>query len=139
MAKRRKRKSYAGRIILLLMLLVIALCVLGFTLYKDKIAKTVGKKVATTAIEQMIKAETGKSVDINEIKSQMDEEDVEKLDSIVDKYADTDKMKECVDLYKNKGTQAVKDYLKDEVNQEDIDKLKDLYQKYGDTISVSNE
>lgn len=125
-----------GRITLLIVLLVAALSVLGITIYKDRIVKTVGTKVTTTAIEQIIKAETGTSVDIDKVKSHMDEQDVKELDQIVDKYTDTEKLKECVDLYKDEGTQAVKDYVKEQVNQEDIDSLKELYNKYKDTVSV---
>lgn len=134
--RRRKRKSYAGRIILLILLLLIALLILGITIYKDRIVKTVSTKVAVTAIEQMIKSQTGSTVDIEEIKSQMDKEDVEEFDGIVEKYADTEKLEKCIDLYKNQGSQAVKEYLKEEVKEEDIDKLKELYKKYSNTITI---
>lgn len=133
---RRKRRSYAGRIILLIILLIAALLILGITIYKDRIVKTVGTKVATTAIEQIIKSETGSSINIDEIKSHMDEEDVEEFDGIVDKYTDADKLEECIELYRNQGTQAVKEYVKEEVEGEDIDKLKELYEKYKNKIDI---
>ncbi len=135
MAKRR-RKNYIGKIIGLLFLLLCVLLIAFIILFKDDIEQKVTKKVATAAIEQIIQSQTGVTVDIDEVKNQMDEEDEKDFDEIINKYANTDQLKECVDLYKNGGTAAVKDYVKNEVNDSDIDKLKELYNKYGDSIHI---
>ncbi|MDD3204994.1 MAG: hypothetical protein PHS74_04560 [Lachnospiraceae bacterium] len=135
--RRRRRKSYIGQIIFSILLFIVVLLAAFVFLKKDNIKETVTKKVATTAIEQIIKAETGESVDIEEVKSQMNQEDAKSFDTIVEKYTDTDKVEECLDLYKSGGTSAVKEYVKDEVDTTDIDKLKELYDKYNDTINSS--
>lgn len=137
--KKRRKKNYVGRIILLFILLIFVLVIAFIILFKDDIEKKVTNKVATTAIEQIINSQTGVSVDIDDVKSQMDEEDEKEFDEIIDKYTDTDKLKECIDLYKTGGTTAVKDYIKSEVEESDIDKLKELYYKYEDSIDISNE
>lgn len=139
MAKVKRKKSYVGRIILLIILLVFVLFIAAFILYRDNIEKKITEKVAETAIEQVIQSQTGVTVDIDEVKSQMDEEDEKEFDQIINKYADVDKLKDCIDLYKNGGTTAVKEYVKEEVDGSDIDKLKELYYKYNDSISISNE
>lgn len=139
MAKRRRKKNYVGKIILLFILLIFVLLIAFIILFKDDIEQKVTKKVATTAIEQIIHSQAGVSIDIDEVKSQMDEEDEKEFDEIIDKYVDTDKLKECIDLYKNGGTAAVKDYVKSEVDESDIDKLKELYNKYEDSIHISGE
>lgn len=135
--RRRRRKSYIGQIIFSILLFIVVLLAAFVFLKKDNIKETVTKKVATTAIEQIIKAEIGESVDIEEVKSQMNQEDAKSFDTIVEKYTDTDKVEECLDLYKSGGTSAVKEYVKDEVDTTDIDKLKELYDKYNDTINSS--
>lgn len=135
--RRRRRKSYIGQIIFSILLFIVVLLAAFVFLKKDNIKETVTKKVAITAIEQIIKAETGESVDIEEVKSQMNQEDAKSFDTIVEKYTDTDKVEECLDLYKSGGTSAVKEYVKDEVDTTDIDKLKELYDKYNDTINSS--
>lgn len=139
MAKVKRKKSYVGRIVSLIILLIFVLLIVTFILYKDNIEKKITEKVATTAIEQVIQLQTGVNVDIDEVKSQMDEEDEKEFDQIMNKYADVDKLEDCIDLYKKGGTTAVKEYVKEEVDGSDIDKLKELYYKYNDSISINNE
>lgn len=136
---KRRKKSPIGRIIAFIVLLLFIVVVTVIILSKDDIEKIITKKIATAAVEQIIHSNTGISVDIEEIESQMEENDKKEFEEIVDKFTDTEKLKECIEIYKKEGTSAVKDYVKSEIDKNDIVKLKELYDKYEDSIPLNNE
>ncbi|MCR5303530.1 MAG: hypothetical protein K6E33_03130 [Lachnospiraceae bacterium] len=103
----------------------------------DDAKDAVVKKAVTAVIEKEIKNQTGEDVDLEAMKESMEPEDQEKVDELMDKYADEDTVNDVISAYKdsNGDLMEMKDTLTSIVDPGDIEEMGRLYQKYGDTYS----
>lgn len=95
--------------------------------------KTVVKKAVTTLIEKEIKDQTGEKVDLEAVRQQMEPEDQKKVDELLDKYSDEEKVKEVISAFRESDGDfsEMKDTITDLVDEEDIEEMGRLYEKYG--------
>jgi len=105
----RKRHSNKGFVIILLILVLL----IAFFAYKDKIKEQIATKLATAATEKLLEQETGQKVSLNKVISKMDEKDATETKSILNKYANSETVSECVKKYKEGNVSEVKAYLKE--------------------------
>lgn len=148
MGRRKKRKKGTGKIVFLCILIVVCLIVL-FGLIKgsfsaDKITigikSAVTKKVTETVMEQAVQKALESSGDsqaaakAKEIVNNMEESDKKVAESIIEKYADSETLSDCMEIVgdgiNSESIAKVQEYLEESVSQEDIQKLQELYEKY---------
>ncbi len=142
--RRKKQGSFLGRLMLILFLLILvmllAIVYIMFTgngVNSNPVTKTINKKVTETAVEQAISQSTGTQVSIEEIESNMNEEDAKELNDIVDKYSENGLVSEALDVYTQNGgdVDATVQEMKDKVSPEDVEALQELYAKYKDSVA----
>ena len=112
----RKRRSSAGKwFAIVVVLVIVMLLLIGY-------------------LDKVISEQTGGETSLKEIESKMSDDDVEALDSIVDKYTESGLVSEAISVYSSNGGDiaATADQLRDKVSPEDIEALKELYSKYAE-------
>lgn len=146
---RRKKRKGTGKIVFLSFLIVACLVVL-FMLMKGTFMKetitggiksAVTRKVTETVMEQAIQKSLESSGDpqaaekAKEIVGGMEEADKKEAETIIEKYADTETLSDCMEIVgdgvNEESLAEVQEYLQESVSDEDMQKLKELYQKYG--------
>lgn len=144
MSRSRKKKKGTGTIVFLCLVIVICVVVLA-GLFKgtlgDGIKHVVVEKAAEQIMEQTVQKALENSGDpqaaakAKEIVNNMDETDKQQAEEIIEKYADTGTISDCMDIISDGVTEEsaaeVKEYLQESVSAEDMQKLQELYEKYG--------
>ena len=143
MSGRRKKGSSTGFLLIIIIaavLLSVALLafmvITGNGVNSNPVTQKVNRESTKKAVETVIQKETGTDKTIDDIKSQMSEEDAEEVDIIINQYADQGLLSEALEIYKNNGgdIKATAEAMKDKVSAEDMARLYELYEKYGETI-----
>lgn len=148
MSRRRRKKKGIGKIVMLCLLIAVCLVIL-FGLIRgsflpDKITgeikSAVTKKAAETVMEQAVQKALESSGDsqaaskAKEIVNNMEEADKEEAGAIIEKYADSETLSNCMEIVgdgiNSESIAEVQEYLQESISQEDIQKLQELYQKY---------
>lgn len=144
MAKRRKRSSNTGFLLVIIIAAVLAsvallayMVITGNGVNSNPVTRTVNREITKKAVETIIQKETGTDLSLDDIKSEMSEEDAEEVDTIVNKYADSGLLSEAISLYNenDRDIKATAAAMKDKVSAEDMAKLYELYAKYGQDIA----
>ena len=141
MSGRRKRSSAGKLIAIVILLLIILLVLIAYLILTGRgdsnpatsgIQHEITRQVTKKAVDKVISEESGGEVSLDDIESQMTEEDSEQLNDIVDKYTDSGLVSEAISIYTSNGGDlgATADELKDKVSPEDIAALEELYSKY---------
>lgn len=148
-SRRRKKKKGKGKVIFLCLLIAVCLVVLAGLIrgsfLKEKIAdgikSAVTEKVTEKVMEQAVQKALESSGDpeaadkAKEIVNTMEESDKKEAEAIIEKYADSETLSDCMEIVGNginsESIAQVKDYLQESVSDEDIQKLQELYEKYG--------
>ena len=100
---------------------------------KVKAAKEIGKKLLTEQFGKTIDV-GGQQIDVSEIVEDMDQEDVETITGIAEKYISPENIKQAAGMAANGDVEGLKDLAGDQVSEEDMAQLQDLYEKYKDQI-----
>lgn len=146
--KRRKKKNGSGMIVFLSLIIVGCLVVIFF-LGKDYVAGAVKNKVVGIAAKQVTQQVFEKALEsvgdpqaaekAKEMVDNMDEEDKKETEKIINKYADSQMISDCMDMIgdgvSSESIEQVQQYLEQNVDEEDIQKLQELYEKYGEEIT----
>ncbi len=93
----------------------------------------------------MLEAQIGQTVRINgqetdvsdiaaQIEQQMDEEDVQKITEIAEKYISPENIRQAANLAAGGDTEGLKNLAEGQISEEDKQKLQGLYDKYKDQI-----
>ena len=135
---RRERSSSAGKwIAIVILLLIIMIFLAGYLIMTGKgdsnpVTKEIQREVTKKAVDKVISYQSGGSVNLNDIESQMSDDDAETFNGIVDKYSESGLISEALSVYSANGGDigATADELKDKVSPEDIETLKELYSRY---------
>lgn len=144
MSRSRRKKKGTGVIIFLGVVIVVCVVVL-VGLVKGNLGDGIKNVVVEKATEQIMEQAVQKALEdagdpqaaakAKEIINNMDEADKQQAEEIIEKYADTDMLSDCMDIVSDGVTDEsiaqVKDYLQESVSSEDIEKLQELYEKYG--------
>lgn len=150
--RRRKKKRGMGKIFFLCLLIVCCLFVLvGLvkgTLFErsgsllpqavtDKVTEKVTEKVMEQAVEKALESsgDPDAAAKAKEVIQNMDEEDKEKAQEIIGKYADGDTISDCMEIVgdgiNQESMAEVEQYLQNNVSAQDREQLEELYRKYG--------
>lgn len=141
-----------GKIFFLCLLIVCCLFVLvglvkgtlferSGSLLPQAVTDKVKEKVTETVMEQAVEKALESSGDPNaaakakEVIQNMDEEDKEKAQEIIGKYADGDTISDCMEIVgdgiNQESMAEVEQYLQNNVSAQDREQLEELYRKYG--------
>ena len=108
---------------------------------RDMIVKKVKTKVATEVGKKMLEEQIGKSInvggqeiDVSEIVNQMEEQDVEKVTEIAEKYISKDNIKQAADMAASGDVEGLRGLAEGQITEEDKNELQELYNKYKDQI-----
>ena len=137
---RRERKSSAGKwIAIVIVLSVILLILIVYLILSGKgnsnpVTQGIQREVTKKAVDKVITDQSGGNKSLEDIESQMSEEDAETFNDIVDKYSESGLVSEAISVYSSNGGDlgATADELRDKVDPEDIETLKELYARYAD-------
>lgn len=141
MARRyRERESSLGKwIAIVIMLIFIMLILMAYLILSGKgnsnpVTQSIQRVVTKKAVDKVVTEQSGGSTSLQEIESQMSDDDAETFNDIVDKYSDSGLVSEAISVYSSNGGDlgATADELRDKVDPEDIETLKELYSKYGE-------
>ena len=149
MSRRKKKKSGVGKIIFLCLLIAVCLVILAGLVrgsflrdtVTEGIKSAVTKKVTETVMEQAVQKALESSGDpqvaarAKEIVDNMEESDKKEAEAIIEKYADSETLSDCLEIVgdgiNSESIAEVQEYLQESVSDEDIQKLQELYEKYG--------
>ncbi len=77
----------------------------------------------------------GQASAVSQVVENMEQEDVETLTGIAEKYISQDNLKQAADLVANGDMEGLKELAQEQVTEEDQARLEELYDKYKDKIS----
>ncbi len=148
MSRRRKKKKGMGKIIFLCLLIAVCLVILSGLIkgtfpkrtITDGIKSAVTEKVTEKVMEQVVQKALESSGDpqaaakAKEIVGGMEESDKKEAEAIIEKYADSETLSDCMEIVEDgvnsESIAQVQEYLQESVSDEDIQKLQELYKKY---------
>lgn len=136
----RERESSLGKwvaiviILIFIMLILMAYLILSGNGNSNPVTQSIQREVTKKAVDKVVTEQSGGSTSLQEIESQMSDDDAETFNDIVDKYSDSGLVSEAISVYSANGGDlgATADELRDKVDPEDIETLKELYSKYGE-------
>lgn len=152
MSRRGKKKKGTAKIVFLSFFILVCLVILAGLVKgafpTDKITggikSAVTKKVTETVMEQAVQKALESAGDpqaakkAKEIVDNMEETDKKEAEAIIEKYADSETLSDCMEIVgdgiNSESIAEVQEYLEQSVSDEDIRKLQELYEKYGGTI-----
>lgn len=152
MSRRKKKKKGMGKIVFLCLLIAVCLVILAGMVkgsflkgtITDGIKSAVTRKVTETVMEQAVQKALESSGDpqaaarAKEIVNSMEETDKQEAEAIIEKYADSETLSDCMEIVgdgiNSESIAQVQEYLQESVSDEDIQKLQELYEKYGGTM-----
>lgn len=103
----------------------------------DKVTEKVTEKVMEQAVEKALESsgDPNAAAKAKEVIQNMDEEDKEKAQEIIGKYADGDTISDCMEIVgdgiNQESMAEVEEYLQNNVSAQDREQLEELYRKYG--------
>lgn len=138
MKGKKRKKRHAGLLMFTAFLAVAAVVLFAG---RDMIVKKVKTKVATEVGKKMLEEQIGKSInvggqeiDVSEIVNQMEEQDVEKVTEIAEKYISKDNIKQAADMAASGDVEGLRGLAEGQITEEDKNELQELYNKYKDQI-----
>lgn len=138
MKGKKQKKRHTGLLMFTAFLAVAAVVLFAG---RDMIVKKVKTKVATEVGKKMLEEQIGKSInvggqeiDVSEIVNQMEEQDVEKVTEIAEKYISKDNIKQAADMAASGDVEGLRGLAEGQITEEDKNELQELYNKYKDQI-----
>ena len=137
MQKRKKRKHI--RLLAVTDILIGAAGTLFIS--RDAILQKVRTTAATEIGKKILEQQIGSTVNINgqeiavsDVVSQMDEEDVERVSQIAEKYISPENIKQAADMAASGDMEGLKSLAEGQLTEADKNELMGLYEKYKDQI-----
>lgn len=96
---------------------------------KGKAAREIGKKIFEEQLEKTVNV-GGQKVNVSEVVDHMDQEDVEQLTDIAEKYISPENLKQAADMAANGDVEGIAGLAKEQVSDADRAQLLALYEKY---------
>ena len=101
---------------------------------RTKAATEIGKRVLMEQLNRHAST-AGQASAVSQVVENMEQEDVETLTGIAEKYISQDNLKQAADLVANGDMEGLKELAQVQVTEEDQARLEELYDKYKDKIS----
>ncbi len=101
---------------------------------RTKAATEIGKRVLMEQLNRHAST-AGQASAVSQVVENMEQEDVETLTGIAEKYISQDNLKQAADLVANGDMEGLKELAQEQVTEEDQARLEELYDKYKDKIS----
>lgn len=101
---------------------------------RTKAATEIGKRVLMEQLNRHAST-AGQASAVSQVVENMEQEDVETLTGIAEKYISQDNLKQAADLVANGDMEGLKELAQEQVTEEDQAQLEELYDKYKDKIS----
>lgn len=142
--KRRRKKGYGKIVFLSLLIIACIVVIIGLVrgTLTDSVKSVVKEKVTEQVMEQALQKALESSGDpqaaqkAKEIVDNMEETDKKKAEEIIEKYADSDTLSDCMEIVSDgvneESLEEVRDYLEGSVSAEDQAQLEELYKKYSE-------
>ncbi len=138
MKGKKRKKRHTG---LLLFTAFLAVAAVVLFAGRDMIVKKVKTKVTTEVGKKMLEEQIGKNINVggqeinvSEIVNQMEEQDVEKVTEIAEKYISKDNIKQAADMAVSGDVEGLRGLAEGQITEEDKNELQELYNKYKDQI-----
>lgn len=142
---RRRRKKGYGKIVFL-SLVIIACVAIIIGLANGALTNTVKSAVKEKVTHEVMEQAVQKALESNgdpeaeqkakEIVDNMENTDKQKAEAIIEKYADSDTLSDCMEIVSDgvdeESLEQVKEYLEGTVSAEDQAQLEELYRKYSE-------
>ena len=96
---------------------------------KGTAAREIGKKIFEEQLEKTVNV-GGQKVNVSEVVDHMDQEDVEQLTNIAEKYISPENLKQAADMAANGDVEGIAGLAKEQVSDADRAQLLALYEKY---------
>lgn len=126
MSRNRRRRHRRWPIAVVIVAVIVVLLLVGGMMVKKQITKVVAKEMMKYQIETVV----GDSQQAEEIVNEMDQEDMDRVMEIANKYVSFDEIKGYMQSVKSGDVESVKDALKAKMSQEDLEELRTIYEKY---------
>lgn len=137
MAARRKKKKHTGLIVLAVLLIIGAGLFAGRHAIIDGIKTKAIKEVSKKLMESQLGGEItvgGQTVNVSEIIDHMEEADVEKVNSIAEKYVSQENISNYLEMVQSGDMSGLKEQAKESLTPEDKQELQGIYEKYIEKI-----
>lgn len=103
---------------------------------KTKAAVEISKRLLTEQFGSQINI-GGQQVDVSQVMDNMEEEDIEALTGIAEKYISPENIKQAAEMAVNGDTEGLKALAGEQVSQEDKEQLQEIYEKYKGQIPAN--
>ena len=142
--KRRKKKGYGMIVFLSLLIIACIAVIIGIASgsLTNKVKSVVKEKGTQEVMEQAVQKALESSGDpqaaqkAEEIIGTMEEADKQKAEEIIEKYADSDTLSDCLEIVSDgvneESLEEIKNYLENNVSADDQAQLEELYRKYSE-------
>ncbi|MCI9445817.1 MAG: hypothetical protein HFH36_00210 [Lachnospiraceae bacterium] len=100
---------------------------------KMKAATEIGKKILEEQLSKTVNA-GGQQIDVSEVIDSMEQEDVEQITDIAEKYISPENIKQAADLAASGDVEGLAGLADGQVSDADRARLEALYEKYKDRL-----
>lgn len=103
----------------------------------QKVRTTAATEIGKKLLEQQIGATVninGQEIEVSDVMNQMDEEDVEKVSQIAEKYISPENIRQAAGMAASGDVEGLKSLAEGQLTEEDKNELMGLYEKYKDQI-----
>ena len=132
--KKKKRKSHIGLITVTAALVIAAAALFAgrhmiVQEIKTKAAIEISKKIFEGQLGKNVNME-GTDIDVSGIAEQLEEQDVQQVTEIAEKYISPENIQQAAALAASGDTEGLQALAEGQVTEEDKEKLQELYEKY---------
>lgn len=133
----KKRKHTRLLSVTIILIGVAGALFLGRDAILQKVRTTAATEIGKKLLEQQIGATVninGQEIEVSDVMNQMDEEDVEKVSQIAEKYISPENIRQAAGMAASGDVEGLKSLAEGQLTEEDKNELMGLYEKYKDQI-----
>lgn len=137
MHKRKKKKHIRLLAVTVILIGAASALFIGRDAILQKVRTTAATEIGKKLLEQQIGTTVninGQEIEVSDVVNQMDQEDVEKVSQIAEKYISPENIKQAADMAAGGDMEGLRSLAEGQLTEEDKNELMGLYQKYKDQI-----